>query len=90
MSWSVFAVGKAPAVRASIADQFTRFKCSEPEETVKQSVAAAIDAALVAQDPATIVKVTASGSQNFKNYETKSGVSNSCSVAIEPIHGFVE
>lgn len=90
MSWSVFAIGKAPAVRASIAEQFTRYKCSEPEETVKKAVAASIDAALEAQDPATVVKVAASGSQNFKNYETKSGVSNQCTISIDPMHGFVE
>lgn len=90
MSWSVSAVGKAPAVRASIADQFARGTCIEPEESVKKRVAEAIDKALEAQDPATVVKVVASGSQSFKDYHTKTGVANYCSVVIEPIGGFVE
>lgn len=90
MSWSVSAVGKAPAVRASIADQFTRTSCIEPEESVKKRAAEAIDKALEAQDPSTVVKVVASGHMTFKDYTAKTGASNYCSVLIEPIGGFVE
>jgi len=90
MSWSVSAIGKAPAVRASIAEQFSRSTCSEPEESVKVAAAAAIDKALEAQNPDLPIKVMASGSQGFKDYSAKTGVYNQMSISIDPLHGFVE
>ena len=90
MSWGVQAVGKVPAVRAQLATEFAKNPCSEPEETVRQSAAATIDAALAAQDPTNVVKVTAGGSQSFKNYSEQTGVSNNLSLSIEPLYGFVE
>jgi hypothetical protein len=91
MSWSVAAIGKASAVRASIADQFAKqSKCMEPEESVRQAAATLIDASLAAQDPATAVRVSASGSQGFKDWDKKTGVFNSASIVVEPQHGFVE
>jgi len=90
MSWSVAAIGKDSAVRASITEQFGRMTCSEPEETVRQSAKLAIDAALAAQDPSKAVKVTASGSQGFADYSTKTGVYNMLTIQVEPQHGFVE
>lgn len=91
MSWSVAGIGRAAAVRKAIADQFTSStKCSEPEETVRLAAASTIDAALAAQDPAMPVKVMAGGSQGFKDWQNKTGPSNSLSISIEPMHGFVE
>lgn len=91
MSWSVGAIGKAAAVRAAIAKQFADgSKCLEPEETVRQAAAAAIDGALAAQDPGIVVKVLASGSQFFKDYTTKTGIQNSLSLTVEPLSGFIE
>jgi hypothetical protein len=88
MSWSVTAIGKSSAVRASIAKQFaTGSKCAEPEETIRQAVAVVIDKALEAQAEATAVKVSASGSQS-----SSGGVvtNNSLSIIVDPMWGFVE
>lgn len=90
MSWSVAAVGKAKAVRASIAEQFTKNPCAEPEETVRQAAAKAIDVALAAQDESQPVEVTASGSQSFRDWQNKTGISNQLTMAIRPLYGFVE
>ena len=64
MSWSVSEIGKAPAVAAKIAADINQYKCIDPEEGVKQAVGSALAAALAAQDPNSIVKVTASGHQS--------------------------
>jgi hypothetical protein len=85
MSWSVSAVGKAPAIAAALEEQFSKATCMEPEEGVRQSARATIAAALAAQDPGTVVKVVASGSQS-----TYAKLSNVMSIAIEPQYGFVE
>ena len=88
MSWSVSAFGKAPAVRTAIAKQFEQGgKCMEPEETIRQSAAAIIDAALAGQAPSQVVEVSASGSMS-----TNSGkfTSNTLNIAVTPRWGFVE
>jgi hypothetical protein len=91
MSWSVTAVGKAPAVRTAIADQFSKqSSCMEPEESVRQAAAVLLDAALAAQDSAVAVKVGASGSMSYKDWTTKAGVSNALSLSVEVLYGFVE
>lgn len=91
MSWSVGAIGKAPAVRKAIAEQCASAYCSEPEETVRKSAVATLDAALAAQGDSIIVKVSASGSQG---QETKNDgtaqFKNSLSIQIEPQYNFVE
>lgn len=92
MSWSVNAVGKAPAVARAIEEQFDRQgKCAEPEETVRISARAVIAAALKAQGDNVIVKVAASGSQGMYNWnkEPKEN-SNQLSISIDPIYGFCE
>jgi hypothetical protein len=86
MSWSVTAVGKPRAVAAKIAAQFEAIKCYEPEETIKKSVAAALAAALEAYPETTAVNVQASGSQSGKELP----VTNSLSVKLETLYGFVE
>ncbi len=90
MSWGVAATGKAPAVRTKLADDFSKITCSEPEQTVMKSAAAAIDAALAAQDLVTVVEVSASGSQRYKDYTAKTGVTNRLSVSIKPLYRFIE
>jgi hypothetical protein len=91
MSWSVAAVGKAAAVKTEIARQFAvGSKCLEPEETVRQSAAVVMDAALAAQDPTMAVKASASGSMTFKNWDNRTGGSNNLSISIEPLYGFIE
>lgn len=91
MSWSVGTIGKAEAVRKTIADQFSRSgACAEPEETIRQTAAALIDKALESTDPSFVVEVNASGSQSYKDWTAKTGVSNYLSITIQPKHGFVE
>ena len=88
MSWSVSAIGKPGAVAGKLAKQFEQVKCQEPEETIKNTVASAVATALAAYDPDTPVKVSASGSQSTDS--GKATHTNSLSVAIEPMWGFIE
>lgn len=90
MSWSISALGRAGAVRKSIADQFSRNTCAEPEETVRQNAAKLLDEALAAQDESQPVEVSASGSQSYKDWTAKTGVSNQLTMQVRPLHGFVE
>jgi hypothetical protein len=90
MSWGFEFVGKASAVRTKCAAEFAKNPCSEPEETVRQSAAKAVDEALAAQDSTVAVKVTARGSQSFQDYTKQTGVCNSLEIKIEPLWGFVE
>lgn len=90
MSWSVSAIGKAAAVRKSIADQFTKNTCAEPEEAVRQNAAKLLDEALAAQDQSQPVEVSASGSQSYKDYVAKTGVTNQLTMQVRPLHGFIE
>ena len=87
MSWSVLAVGKPSAVAAKLEKDFTAYKCSEPEETIRQSVAMAVSTALAAFPEASAVRVDASGSQS-QGADGKA--TNTLSVKIEPLYGFVE
>lgn len=87
MSWSVKAIGKAPAVAQSIENQFTsQPACREPEEAIRQHVRAALVAALAAQQPNIALKVSASGSMSFDN----GPVHNSFTVSVEPMYGFID
>jgi len=89
MSWSVAAIGKPAAVRAAIADQFAKGgKCAEPEETVRLAAASVMDAALAGQtDPTKAVKASADGSMSqYANLV----VTDSLTMSIEPLWGFVE
>lgn len=92
MSWSVSALGKAPAVAASIADQFSKSSpCVEPEESVRQAAAVLIATSLKAQGTSTAIKVTAAGSQSHVDYsKPEKGVQNFVNMQIEPQYGFVE
>jgi hypothetical protein len=89
MSWSVAAVGKASAVAAKLAKDIAASKCSEPEETVKNTVGTAIASALAGFPPNYAVEVMASGSQSKPDH-TKEETTNQLSVTIKPLWGFVE
>lgn len=89
MSWSVNAIGKAPSVARELAKQFARINCMEPEQTIKNTIAGVIDAALSAFDPDMAVKVAASGSQSSSG-GAEGTHTNQLSVQIEPLWGFIE
>ena len=91
MSWNVAAIGKSPAVRTEIAKQITRYKCSEPEESVKMSAAALLDAALASQKPDSVVSVSANGSQSqTTGADGTPEFTNSLTISVQPQYGFVE
>jgi len=92
MSWSVAAIGKAPAVRKEIAAQFVRGgKCAEPEESLRQGTAQLLDSVLAATHDATVVQVSASGSQSNKGYQhPELGTTHSLSISVVPQYSFVE
>ncbi len=81
MSWSVSAIGRAPAVGAAIEKQFEGGKCAEPEESIRQSARALIAASIAAQDSAKILKVMANGHQSTSGDKV---VSNSLNISVEP------
>jgi hypothetical protein len=83
MSWSVAAIGKAPAARREVATQFAAAsKSVEPEEKVRLAAIAALDAALAAQGPEVSVNVSAHGSQST-DYATNA-VTNYLRITVEP------
>ncbi|HWH56987.1 MAG TPA: hypothetical protein VN682_05105 [Terriglobales bacterium] len=95
MSWSVVAVGKAPAVAASLEKSFASISCAEPEQTIKNAVAQVVATALSAYNPNMPVRVEASGSQSHDDWNKpeaeKTGTkANYLSVNIEPIWNFAE
>jgi hypothetical protein len=91
MSWSVSAIGKAAAVAEKVASELERSKCSEPEETIKNTVADVVGVALRAFPPNYAVRVNASGSQQTPDFsKAPKEIVNSLNVSIEPIWGFVE
>ena len=88
MSWSASAIGKPKAVAENIEKQCTAYKCPEPEETIRQGAAGLVRTALEAFPEGMAVKVDMSGSQSTGSDPTKA--TNTLSVKIEPIYGFVE
>lgn len=87
MSWSISATGKAPAVAAHVAKSIAESKCQEPEETIKNAVGAILATALAAYPAGRGVKVSAAGSQSR---DGNGNATNSLSVMLEPVLGFVE
>jgi hypothetical protein len=87
MSWSIAAVGRPAAVAAKVAEDIAKIKCSEPEESIKNRIGAAIVAACEAMPSASAVRVEANGSQYVPQGD---GVMNSAYMKIEPLYGFVE
>ena len=97
MSWSFNAIGKPAAVAVKARKDLSAVKCSEPEESLKESVIASIELACSAMPDDPAVSITASGSQS-PSYKLEGGhyrevagkLTNSLKLDIEPIYGFVE
>ncbi len=86
-------MGRAAAVAKRIELDFSVMpRCAEPEESIRRSARATIATALMAQEPSTIVKVCASGSQSahFGPDNRQSGHINFLRIEITPQFGFVE
>lgn len=90
MSWSVSRVGKPAAVAAILAADFAKIKCQEPEETIKNNVAAAVAAGLAVYPSNLVVRVEANGSQWAPDSTKPEEKQNSLSVKIECLGGFVD
>lgn len=90
MSWSVNAIGKPAAVAAKLAKDFANIKCIEPEESIKNQVAATIAVALSVYPPTVVVNVAANGSQFTPDSTKPSELQNTLTVKLEPMYGFVE
>ncbi len=94
MSWSVSGVGRAAAVAQKLQKDCAAIKCTEPEETIKNSVATIIATALAAYPEGSAVSVSAMGSQSPgydpANLGAVLGMVNSLSVSISPLYGFVD
>ena len=80
MSWGVSRQGNTAAVASKLAEDFAKITCSEPEETIKNTVASAIATALAAYTPDCPVNVEASGSQSVDG----ASAVNQLSVKIQP------
>lgn len=89
MSWSVHRVGKPAAVAATLAKDFAGITCAEPEQTIKNGVAAIVATSLAVFPSAMAVEVKGSGSQ-YRPDSSKDEYQNSVSLSITPIYGFVE
>ena len=95
MSWSVAQIGKAQAVAAKVQKSFADIDCTEPEQTIKNAVAQAVATALAAYNANMPVRVEANGSQSDDDWnkpeaEKTGKKTNSLSVKIEPIWGFLD
>lgn len=85
MSWSFSAIGRSSAVAQKARDDLTRYKCTEPEETIKTKALEIIESSLCAMPDASAVQIEAYGSQS----PVSGGVSNQLTLKITPISGFV-
>lgn len=90
MSWSTTAIGKPAAVAAKVKEDIERYKCAEPEESIKNSIGQSIYAALACFPEGTAVRVEASGSQYVPDASKPDAAINTLNVKIEPLYGFIE
>lgn len=87
MSWSVASSGKAIDVQLQIAKQIDSVKLNDEGEmrTVKL-VGSLLAQALGTFAPERLVKVTASGSMGWQDYQAKSSAYQNFTISVEPIH----
>ena len=92
MSWTINAVGKAPAVRKSVAKQFeNNGSCAIPnEQSIHIAAFHLLQLILSAQDPATVVRVTVAGGQTYEKVSKREGLHNFLRLAVEPEHEFCD
>lgn len=88
MSWSISAVGSAPAVAQKIREDLERSAShfSEPEATVCRNIANVVDSALSAFPDSSAVRVSGHGHQST----TDGKATNTVRLEIEPIYGLLK
>lgn len=89
MSWSVNAMGNPKAVAEKLAKDFASIKCTEPEEAIKNGVAAVVAVALAAFPPGIAVEVLANGSQWAPDSSKPDEKQNALSFTIKPLGAFL-
>lgn len=77
-------------MRAALTAEFLRSKCVGPEETIKNGVAAQVDALLAAAPVGQPYIVEASGSQSTPDSSKPTEVVNQLQVKVQPLWNFVE
>jgi hypothetical protein len=92
MSWSVSACGPTSKVAEQLEQQFERVNMNDiaqfrkgEQETV-QHVRRLVAQVLATIEPEKIMRVSASGSMGFKDWQNKTGAYQSVDLKIEPIH----
>jgi len=87
MSWSLAASGKAKDVAPEIERQVSKVSLSDAGETeTVRLVGGLVAQSLGTFDQDKIVKVQASGSMGFKDWQAKTGPYQQFAITVEPIH----
>jgi hypothetical protein len=86
MSWSISAIGKAPAVARALRKQISGPLAIQSEEDARERLVSLAEAQLAEMGEATIVKFNADGSA----YSHDGLIIHTSHFALEPIYGFVE
>lgn len=93
MSWSFTGHGKPTPLLAKMKADLSKHRCSEPEETIKQQLLMTIDTALITFPESMALKIEASGSQTPQygpDGKPTGSYTNSLSLSLTPLYGFVE
>lgn len=87
MSWSVSACGFASKVAEQLEQQFERVNMNDKgEQETVQHVRKLFAQTLATIEPEKVMRVSASGSMGFKDWQNKTGPYQSVDLKIEPIH----
>ena len=92
MSWSFYGVGLAEKLSAKVDKDIVNspYKCTEPEESLRQAAGDLIKKSLDAQSPGTAVRVSASGSQSQYGNNGELVVNNSLEIKVEAFWDFAK
>ena len=86
MSWSFYAIGTPKGVLHKAREEFAKYACAEPEETVRQKVLHQLEAICLSSPDSISIKVEAFGSQGSWD----GAHCHNLTVKIEPVHGFAK
>ena len=87
MSWSVSACGPASKIAEQLEQQFERVNMNDKgEQETVQHVRKLVAQTLTTIEPEKIMRISASGSMGFKDWQNKTGPYQSFDVKVEPIH----
>lgn len=88
MSWTFDGVGRAPKVAAHMRETLSKYRCKEPEESIKNAAVDLVEKALSGFASDRAVMVRANGHQDeASGGEVKC---NTLNLTIQPLYGFIE